>query len=253
MNSTTSLPKQLRVLRVAFDTHLAPWEIPAFRAAVASKVGLEHEWFHNHRNELLPEAGNRGEQVFRTGYHYRYPLIQYKTRQYQMQQQPLLICLDDCVEEAHKFFSQSDWNLDINGDTRELRIAKLDVQQYNLRVWEKEFHYNLFNWMALNTDNYEPWMAIDSLAERLRFLERKLISHILAFGKGINWWLDQPLEVTITQLKREKQVQYKSIRARCFDISFKANVFLPEYIGLGKGSAKGFGVVRRSRTGNSNK
>lgn len=55
----------LRILSVTFDTHLDPWDLPKFRGAIARKVGLEHEWFHNHDNE-------------NGGYHQRYPLIQYK-------------------------------------------------------------------------------------------------------------------------------------------------------------------------------
>jgi len=34
--------KKLRVMTVAFDTTIEPYEIPAFRGAIASKVGLEH-------------------------------------------------------------------------------------------------------------------------------------------------------------------------------------------------------------------
>ena len=42
---------ELRTLSVIFDTYLEPWEIAKFRAAVSYKVGLEHEWYHNHKGE----------------------------------------------------------------------------------------------------------------------------------------------------------------------------------------------------------
>jgi len=37
----------LRVLTVHFDTPIEPWELPAFRRAVARKGGWEHQHFHN--------------------------------------------------------------------------------------------------------------------------------------------------------------------------------------------------------------
>ena len=57
--------KRLRILQVSFDSNLQPYQLPAFRGAIARKVGIEHEWFHNHDNE-------------NGGFHNRYPLIQYK-------------------------------------------------------------------------------------------------------------------------------------------------------------------------------
>jgi len=49
------------------------------------------------------------------------------------------------------------------------------------------------------------------------------------------------------EVLKEKPITFKGGRRQCFDIRFKTNVFLPEYIGLGKGTSKGFGVVRRDR------
>jgi Cas6b N-terminal domain len=85
--------KNLRILQVAFDTEIQPYELPYFRGAVARKVGIEHEWFHNHDNT-------------NGGTHNRYPLIQYKLDTHKGQMRPMLLCLDEAIEEAHHFFSQ---------------------------------------------------------------------------------------------------------------------------------------------------
>ena len=97
--------KKLRVLSVSFDTHIKPYELPSFRGALAHKVGIEHEWFHNHDNAT-------------GGFHNRYPLIQYKLDTYMGQFRPMMLCLDAAVEEAHHFFSQPDWTVRI-GNTRQ--------------------------------------------------------------------------------------------------------------------------------------
>ena len=68
METQNNDQKALRLLSVTFQSTIEPWELPQFRGAMAHKVGLEHEWFHNHNNE----------DPDKPKLHYRYPLIQYK-------------------------------------------------------------------------------------------------------------------------------------------------------------------------------
>ena len=236
--------KKLRMLRVAFDTHIRPFEIPAFRGAIASKVGLEHEWFHNHNNSKQAVDVDNLQDLSTTRYHYRYPLIQYKTKHHNGAFQPMIICLGEGVEEAHKFFAQSNWEVDINGQQHQLSISKLDVHQHNIQVWEREFTYNLFKWQALNQKDFRYYQQLEALSDRYQFLDDKLVKNIVAFGMGIGWTTDTPIKAKVVKMRNEKYVRYKGQRVLSFDLTFKCNVALPEYIGLGKGVSKGFGVVR---------
>ena len=115
--------KKLRILQVSFDTEIQPYQLAAFRGAVAHKVGLEHSWFHNHDNE-------------NGGTFNRYPLIQYKIFNDKGQMQPMLLCLEQGIEEAHHLFSQPEWSLNIKGQQHDLRIANLHVNQYTLNTWD---------------------------------------------------------------------------------------------------------------------
>ncbi|MFW5721489.1 MAG: CRISPR-associated endonuclease Cas6 [Bacteroidota bacterium] len=45
-------------------------------------------------------------------------------------------------------------------------------------------------------------------------------------------------------MANEKVITYKDVKHQTFDVSFKTNIFLPEYIGLGKGVSIGFGTVK---------
>lgn len=230
---------KLRTLAVTFDTSLNPWELPRFRGAMAWKVGLEHDWFHNHNNET-------------GGLHHRYPLIQYKVSPHNGGFRPMLLCLDQGIEEAHHFFSQPDWSLELRQSahsdtayqTLPLRIAHLHVNQYTLNTWDRDFHYRLHNWQALNTEHYLTYRDLDGIAERFQFLENILASHILSFARGVGWTLDRRFNVCITKLLSEKYVQYKGVNVLSFSLEFKADVSLPEWVGLGKGGSVGFGVVR---------
>jgi Cas6b C-terminal domain/Cas6b N-terminal domain len=236
MNKPAPLMKKLRLLAVSFDTEIKPWEIARFRGAVAQKVGLEHEWFHNHDNA-------------EGGFHHRYPLIQYKIDTHGRQMRPMMLCLDDCIEEAHHLFSQADWTLRIGGTRHDLRIARLHVDQINLNVWEQPFTYRLHKWRALNSENFREWQQLRGQAEKFDFLDNLLASHIFSFARGVGWTPDRRFEVKITQRLKEEWVSFKGIKMLAFTVEFTANVSLPDYIGLGAGVSEGFGVVRRQGGG----
>lgn len=225
--------KKLRSLAVSFDTHLAPWELPRFRGAIAQKVGLEHEWFHNHN------AGTGG-------FHHRYPLIQYKIEPREGVFRPMLLCLESGVEAAHHFFSQPDWNLQIGERELPLRIANLNVQQTVLDVWEeKQFRYRIHNWQALNPEIYKEYRDLRGLRKKLELLERMLTAHLLSFAKGVDWHIEKPFKPSILDIQKEDWMQFKDVKVLGFTLDFECPLSLPEWIGLGKGVSIGWGVVRR--------
>jgi hypothetical protein len=160
---------------------------------------------------------------------------------------PMLLCLNDCIEEAHHFFSQPDWRLRIGNQVHDMRIARLHVDQINLDIWETHLPYRLHKWRALNSDNFRQWQQLEGVAERFAFLENVLAAHLLSFARGVGWTLDRRFEVKITKLLKEEWVSFKDIKVLAFTVEFKANLSIPEFIGLGQGSGEGFGVVRRQR------
>lgn len=227
--------KKLRILQVSFDSNLQPYQLPAFRGAVARKVGIEHEWFHNHDNE-------------NGGTHNRYPLIQYKLDTYKGQMRPMLLCLEQGIEEAHHLFSQPDWSLNLNGEEHNLKIADLYVNQYTLNTWERPFRYRIHKWQAMNTENYQKYQLLRGLVERTRFLEQLLNNQIQSFAKGVDWDITNDFAVKVLTEPREEWLQYKHRqKTLVFTIDFECPLSLPEYIGLGKGASRGLGVVRRMR------
>ena len=227
--------KKLRILQVSFDSNLQPYQLPAFRGAVARKVGIEHEWFHNHDNE-------------NGGYHNRYPLIQYKLDTYKGQMRPMLLCLEQGIEEAHHLFSQPDWTLNLNGEEMNLKIADLHVNQYTLNTWQQPFRYRIHKWQAMNTDNYQKFQALHGIVERTGFLETLLHNQINSFAKGVDWDLTDAFFVKILSTPAEEWLQYKhKQKTLVFTLDFECTVSLPEYVGLGRGASRGLGVVRRVR------
>lgn len=219
--------KKIRVLTVGFDASLNFREIPSFRGAIINKVGQENILFHNHLDD--------------TKYRYSYPLIQYKL----MAQKPTILCIEQGVDEIHNFFEKSDWALQIGKRKVEMRIKHLHINTFTMQLWNRRFEYSLLNWLALNQQNHQKYEQIESLAERLAFLERILKANILSFAKGIDWLIESPVEVKITDLLRSNRFFFKNKKLLGFTLNFKTNVFLPNFIGLGKSVSRGFGTVKQ--------
>lgn len=221
--------KKIKLLTVTFDTEIRDFEIPAFRGAVVDKVGRDNILFHNHLDDdkLL----------------YKYPLIQYKT----INRKPAIQCIDLGVHEIHKFFEKNSWDLIISDRKLEMKILRLDMNQFTMQVWDKLFNYSIRNWIALNKQNYETYLTLDGLAEKVALLEKILTANILAFAKGINWTVDKPIIVKIKTLSETRDVKLKGRTVLGFNVMFASNVFIPKYIGLGKSVSLGFGIVTKPK------
>ncbi len=219
--------RTVRYLVVQFDTAIRPWELSAFRGAIARKAGWEHELFHNHDNA----SG---------GFHYRIPLIQYK----QERGRALMLCLNEGIEELQHFFGRPDWTLELNGRTAPIRIAHLQVKQYSLTVTQPPRRYHIRHWIALSQDNYRVYQALGNLVERLYFLQQILRNQIVALYDQLHALPEERIEVHIQNLKDERWVSYKGVKVLAFSIEFLSNAILPDYLGIGKGASVGWGVVK---------
>jgi len=225
--------KKIRILNVSFDNELKGYEIPAFRGAIIEKVGRENTLFHNH---LANDA-----------FLYKYPLIQYKT----IGRKPALICIDFGVDEIHKLFEKRDWSINISDRWLDMKIENLYMNQFTMQVWDRLWDYSIVDWVALNAENYKKYMEIESLVQKISFLENILKGNILAFAKGIEWNVEKTIDLHITDLVRSHAVSMKGQKVLAFDLTFKTNVFLPNFIGLGKSVSLGFGTVKQMRNMNN--
>ena len=217
--------KKLRVARIQFDEPIKGKDISSFRGAIIDKLENANELFHNHKEE---------------GYRYNYPLIQYK----RISQKAAIVCLDEGVDSIHEFFNQNDWKLNFGDSQINFELKDLHLNQFNLQIWNRYFHYNIFKWLALNQENYKKYTDLPGEEERLYFLGDILRGNIMSFCKGIGYHADKEIKVDIEDIIRTKVVPFKNIKLQAFDVRFKTNMFLPEYIGLGKGVSLGYGTVR---------
>jgi len=219
--------KKIRLLHVVFNTEIEAHEIAAFRGAIVEKVGPEHILFHNHlsNNEFVQS----------------YPLIQYK----RVGRKPSIMCFEQGVDEMYRFFVNKDWNMIMAGRELNMSVSSLNLKEYTLRITKDILKYRISNWLALNKENYAEFDKITALSDRVAKLESILTGNILSFAKGIDWQIEDKINLKLANISQPKILSYKGVGLTGFDAEFTANIFLPNYLGLGKGVSHGFGAVKQ--------
>lgn len=221
--------KNIRLLTVSFDFELDYNDIHRFRSAVIETTRRKNDLFHNHSPN---------------GSIYRYPLIQYK----RLNKKAALLCIEEGIEGLQDFFVATDWKLDIGDKRQPVKVENLRVRQHRIGVWEKSFRYNISRWLPLNQENYRKYHQLEDFGQKITLLEKILLANILSFLQGINLYVEEKIEVKITEILAQRIERYKNQDMQAFNLNFETNVSLPNYIGLGKGSSSGFGVVKEIKS-----
>ena len=218
--------KKIKTLLVTFSNDIGKAPISAFRGAVSEKVGREHLLFHNHLSD----------DTFR----YKYPLIQYK----KFGIHPAIFCIDAGVDEIHNLFGQRSWNINLKDSSIKLEVESLDLKPHELSVNGKLHTYELLNWRALNQKNEKIYNQFSSNIDRLTMLQKILVGNILSFAKGIDWHIEERIQVKIHDFPNMNKIPFIEIDTFSFNLIFDCNVFLPNWMGLGKGASTGSGVIK---------
>lgn len=209
---------------ITFPDHpLSPRDGHKLRGYFSQLFGAESDLWHNHRADGKPI--------------YRYPLIQYKV----IGRQPMLTGLGEGAQLLTQHFLDVK-ELHIDGLRIPLHSKQIKSHKADIGVNGELHTYRFANpWFALNQENYQRYQNATPDA-RQQLLQRLLAAHILAFYKGINHWEKQQIMVSIVQLQ-PLTTQFKNQPMLMFKGQFVTNAQLPEYIGLGKSVARGFGSI----------
>ena len=225
--------EKTKLLLVRFQNTLAYHQLEAFRGAIINSLQEKDILFHNH---LSDEGGLR----------YAYPLIQYK----RINNKAAILCFGIGTESIGKLFQHADFDLNLNGKHEKFSIDNISANNYLIQAWDARFQYSIRKWMALNQENYEKYIRLESMVEKTQFLEHILRGNILSFAKGLGIFIDKQVECVITQLSEPTVTRYKGVKLTMFDAEFATNVSIPDYAGLGKGVSIGQGVVVRKKETN---
>jgi hypothetical protein len=220
----------VRTLVVRFNNPLSMYEVPLFRGAVNAMMADRPDTvlFHNHT-----------ENSSKNGLRYAYPLIQYK----RIGGKAAIVCVGDGADAIGEFFSSMQQELKIGERNEMLQVETISPSRIILQVWEGEFCYHIRKWLPLNKENYYVFNGMEGVAEKVSMLESVLVGNILSMAKSLSVFFDKKVNAKITSIEEPYHIMYKGVKMVAFDAEFKSNVYLPDYIGLGKGVSMGMGTV----------
>lgn len=227
------MSKIVQTMILKFSNELRDYEIPAFRGAINQILEKKDILFHNHKEE---------------GFRYSYPLIQYKT----IGKKAAIVCIGEGTNEIGELFNCKNKTLLIGDSSVELSLESINAYQTRILFSENKLSYTLRNWLPLNSKNSSEYMAMDSYEERIVYLEKILVGNILSFAKGLNLRIENQINCKITNCSDPKLIKHKGVRMMGFQVEFQINLVLPQYIGLGKASSHGYGILRIKRQTNNN-
>lgn len=218
---------KLPTIVIQFDNEIESKALPYFRGAVIASLEKKDILFHNHDDDKL---------------RYSYPLIQYK----RIHRKAAVMGIGKGIEVISQLLTARDFNYQIGNEKVEMHIEAVNAYDNEIALADNvTYHYRLLNWLPLNSSNYSQYQNSESLVERIQILERVLIGNILSFLKGIDIHLEEHLDLHITDITGQRAVTYKKVKLMAFDIEFKANIQLPQYIGIGKNASIGCGVLTK--------
>ena len=221
--------KHLRILIIRFDLPIRYEELSKFRGAIIHLTKEKNDFFHNHSE---------------AGVIYRYPKIQYK----KLGGKAALVCIDEGTKAIHDFFAGFHEPFILGAEQIELKVEDIKAHQFNVGVWENSFEYQLANWLPLNQENYQRYNEAESYHEKMQILECVLLGNLLTFCEGIGVNTERPIKAAITRIVNEKKIKYRGTLMQSYDVDIKTNLSIPNFIGLGKGSGLGCGMVTNSPT-----
>lgn len=222
------IKRNINVFIIKFKNEIGFHEIPLFRGAILNLMKDDLELlFHNHTSD--------------TSFRYSYPLIQYK----RIHKKAAIFCIAEGVEAIGKLLTVPNFNIILGNRELCLDIESVSPQRNIVQTWDTEFNYFLSNWIPLNSQNYQEYMALDSLAERLLLLEKILVGNLLSFAKGVCITIEKQIICKLLTFEEPRLITVKGVKVMSFNCQFKSNMSLPDYMGIGKHASLGYGTIVR--------
>lgn len=192
--------------------------------------GYFGELFREH-SSLLHNHLETGENA------YRYPLVQYKV----IGGLPTLVGLNEGADLLIGLFLKIK-ELQIGGRSYPVLQKNIESKTVNIGLSDDLHAYRFETlWMALSQRNYAEYMA-EPEEQKPKHLKAILTGNILSFYKAMNYMAEAAILVNL-KIVSERETQFKNNAMLAFQASFVTNTILPEYVGLGKSVARGFGTI----------
>lgn len=195
------------------------------RGFFASKFN-EYDQLHNHNTDR---------------FYYRYPLVQYKV----LDRIPLVVGINEGAEILKGLFDKFD-TVTLPHQNFEITERSLRLKKQDFGLTKSLYFYEFLTpWLALNKENKEKFFETRNPEEQKEILRKTLVGNLLSMSKAFGYTVPDIIKCDVNvEINRSK---YKNLDFTSFTGGFMTNFLIPDFIGIGKGVAKGFGTVRKIR------
>lgn len=132
--------------------------------------------------------------------------------------------------------------LNFGNITFEVENVEIELFEDRIRPTDKAIQYKFLTpWVALNQINLNRYKVMKD-SDRLRLLRRLLSQNIAFIGKEVGLKLEKGIFVDLSLESLQARLMDEA-KMGCFYGEFRTNFVLPNFIGVGNGITKGFGVL----------
>jgi hypothetical protein len=215
------------ILAAFTDIDLKAFEIPKLRGYFAHKYPDE-PLLHNHlaQGKVSYEA----------------PKIQYRI----YQGHPALIGIGEGIQLVKKIML--DYHK-IQIDDKDMMVQEMQIQTLKADFGQtpsfQDYRFSSV-WMALNQENYRDYIKMNSMDQKKR-LKQILRGNLLTLSKAFAYTIPDFEALEVDGWFKPVSRNFHNIPMHCFTGEFTVNFMIPDYLALGKQSARGFGVVQRQK------
>lgn len=220
-----SCSAMLTVLRLQLPRPLRAGESPALRGFFGRQFEDE-VLMHNH--------GADGELI------YQYPRVQFKV----LDRFAYLVGINEGASLLQQLWLGID-QARIGSEELQVLQSDLRTESVTIDVVREPIEYRFATpWLALNQKNFQEYTSSRNQAFRREKLNRTLIGNCLGMCKSLAIHLADRIDADCSDLTSIKTT-LKGQSMIAFVGKFRANLSLPDSIGLGKSVSRGFGTIVR--------
>ena len=173
---------------------------------------------------------------------YGYPLVQYKV----VDGVPTIVGLGEGAELLIGLFREIR-EIKIAGRTLRADDKELRVDRVRAAFRSDDLLRYAFTtlYMPFSAEVYQRYKVLESDVERTAFIKKSLQGHLLMAFKGLDIRLQPSERIMVSPALSATTTLFKNQRMLAYRGEFTTNVELPDLIGVGRSTSRGFGTIQR--------
>jgi len=218
--------KTVKIIRLQFAPEVFQvQDIPRLRAFLARQFP-EYSEIHNHA-----ENGK---------FRYSYPEIQFKF----LNAAPAIVGYGSGFTILAQVFNKVGF-FEINHRRIMINEKSLQVSEEKIGLSSRFLSYRFATpWMALNQKNYHEFISLNPYRREMK-LNCILWGNFKTVAHAFEYWIPDPEQVKVNGHFKMREGQFKGNTMLTFSGEFISNFHIPEFLGLGKQVARGYGTVEK--------